>query len=135
MLHLFRSFMNSKIGVVITLLVLVVIALAFALGDVMSNGGPASFGSAGRVAVVGNRKISSDELEAAVRTQFDAYRERNPTATMENFIASGGLEDTLTRMLDATAISAFARKNGLRAGDRLVDSEIVKQTAFAGADN
>ncbi|MBS1239375.1 MAG: ppiD [Proteobacteria bacterium] len=134
MLQLFRTFMNSKVGVIITLAVLVIIALAFALGDVMSNGGPGGLSGGDRVAVVGDRKIGSDELEAAARSEFDNFREQNPTATMESFVAAGGLEDTVARMLDRSALSEFGSKYGLRAGGRLVDSEIVKIPAFAGAD-
>lgn len=134
MLSLFRNFMNSKAGVLITLAFLVLIAIAFAVGDVAQTGTFTGLSSGDRVAVVGKRKISMDELEAAVRSSFENARERNPTLTMEAFIASGGLEETVSSMLDRAALTEFGRKNGLRAGGRLVDSEIVKIPAFAGPD-
>ena len=134
MLHLFRSFMNSKVGVTITLAFLVVIAVAFAVGDVTSTGTFTGLSSSNQVAVVGKRKISMDELETATRSAFDNARQQNPTLTMEAFVAAGGLDRALDNLLQATAVSEYARQNGLHVGDRLSDSELVKVPAFAGVD-
>ncbi|WEK46958.1 MAG: SurA N-terminal domain-containing protein [Candidatus Andeanibacterium colombiense] len=134
MLTFFRAFMNSKAGVFVTLAFLILIGLAFAAGDISNTGAFSGLSKGDRVAIVGKRKISIDELEAAARTEFDNARQRNPTMTMEAFVAAGGLEDTLTRMINGAAISQFGQNHGLRAGDRLVDSEIVKIPAFSGAD-
>ncbi|MBO9499591.1 MAG: SurA N-terminal domain-containing protein [Novosphingobium sp.] len=134
MLHLFRSFMNSKGGVIATLAFLILIALAFAAGDVTHSGGFGGLSSGDKVAVVGSRKIGMDELESAARSQFDNARQQNPTLTMEQFVAAGGLDETVDRLLDATAVAEFGRKYGLRAGDRLVGSELAKIPAFSGAD-
>lgn len=134
MLTFFRTFMNSKVGVIVTLAFLALIAVAFAVSDVTSSGTFTGLSSGDQVAVVGDRKISMDELETSVRSDYDAARQRNPTLTMEAFLAGGGLEATISRMLDRTALAEFGREHGLRAGGRLVDSEIVKIPAFAGND-
>ncbi|WP_126173477.1 peptidylprolyl isomerase [Altericroceibacterium xinjiangense] len=134
MLQLFRSFFNSKLGVVFTLGFLVLIALAFASADVA--GGSMFGGVAGgdRVAVVGDETITTGDLSMNVRSRFDSLREQNPTLTMEAFIAQGGVEDVLNQMVQRAAIAQFGKEYGLRAGDRLVDSEIVKIPAFRGPD-
>jgi len=123
MLQLFRSFMNSKSGVFITLLVLAVIAVAFAIGDIANNGTFGGVTGGDRVAIVGKRKISTSELEQAARGEFENQRRSNPTLTMEAFIAQGGLERVLDRLIDRTVLSEFAKKHGLRAGERLVGSD------------
>lgn len=134
MLHFFRSFMNSKVGVIITLAFLVVIAIAFAVGDVTSTGTFTGLSSSNQVAVVGKRKISMDELETATRSAFDNARQNNPTLTMAQFVAGGGLDQTLDNLLQATAVSEYAQQNGLHVGGRLSDSELVKVPVFAGVD-
>ncbi|HTN15795.1 MAG TPA: SurA N-terminal domain-containing protein [Sphingomonadaceae bacterium] len=134
MLQLFRSFMNSKIGVLITLGVLAVIALAFAVGDVANTGTFGGVAGGDRVAIVGSRKISTSELDAAVRNEFENQRRSNPTLTMEAFIAQDGVEKVLDRLIDRTVLSEFAKENGLAAGDRLVGSEIARIPAFTGPD-
>ncbi len=134
MLNLFRTFMNSKVGVIVTLAFLVLIAIAFAVSDVTSSGTFGGLTGGDRVAIVGDRKISMEELETSVRSEFDNARQRNPDLTMEQFLANDGLEDTISSMLDRAALAEFGREQGLRAGGRLVDSEIVKIPAFAGPD-
>ncbi len=134
MIQLFRSFMYSKFGVGVTLAALVLIAIAFAVGDVANNGSFGGITGSDRVAIVGDKKISMGDLQTAARSEFDNVRSKNPTATMENFLAEGGLENTISRLLDRTALSEFGKQIGLRAGGRLVDSEIVKLAAFSGPD-
>ncbi|MCB5424559.1 SurA N-terminal domain-containing protein [Altererythrobacter sp. CC-YST694] len=134
MLQLFRSFMNSKSGVFVTLAVLALIAIAFAIGDIANTGTFGGVAGGDRVAIVGKRKISTSELEQAARTEFENQRRSNPTLTMEAFIAQGGLERVLDRLIDRTVLSEFAKTHGLRAGERLVGSEIARIPAFTGPD-
>lgn len=132
MIQFFRSFMNSKLGVIVTLGVLAIIAFAFAIGDVANTGTFGGITGGDRVAVVGKTKISGPELEAAVRQEFDALRRQNPTATLEGFVKDGGVERVLEGMIDRTAIAEFGKKYGIRAGSRLIDSEIAKNPGFLG---
>lgn len=134
MLQLFRSFMNSKIGVIVTLGALALIALSFAVGDIANTGTFGGVAGGDRVAIVGDRKISTSELDAAVRNEFENQRRSNPTLTMEAFVAQGGVESVLDRLIDRTVLSEFAKENGLAAGDRLVGSEIARIPAFTGPD-
>jgi peptidyl-prolyl cis-trans isomerase D len=133
MLQFFRNFFKSKFGVVFTLVFLVVIAIAFGVGSVEITGATGGVSGGDNVAVVGNQKISPSDLSAAVTTTFDTQRQQNPTLTMQQFIAGGGLNQVMEQIIQRTAIAEYAQKNGLRAGKRLVDSELVQIPAFQGA--
>ena len=62
MLQLFRSFFKSKVGIVVTLAFLALIALAFASMDVANTGTFGGVTGGDRVAVVGDRRIDTSEL-------------------------------------------------------------------------
>jgi len=134
MLQFFRNFFKSKLGIGVTLVFLVLIAIAFTSGDVANNNAFGGVSGGDRVAVVGDQRISTSDLSAAMTTALNNEREKNPTATMEAFIAGGGLDRVLNQLIQRTALAEFARQHGLRAGDRLVDSELVQIQAFRGAD-
>jgi peptidyl-prolyl cis-trans isomerase D len=134
MLQFFRSFFKSKLGIPVTLAFLVVIAIAFTSGDLVGSNTFGGIAGGDRVAVVGSHRIDTSDLSQAMNSALDAERQRNPTQTMEAFIAGGGLESVLNQMLQRTALAEFAHDNGLRAGKRLVDSELVQIQAFQGID-
>lgn len=134
MLQTFRNFFKSKVGIVITLAFLGLIALAFASGDVASSGTFGGVSGGDRVAIVGDEKVSTSDLSLAVTNSLNQIRRDNPTATMDGFIASDGIDRTLQSLLDRTAVAVFGRFFGLRAGGRLVDSELLQIPAFKGPD-
>jgi peptidyl-prolyl cis-trans isomerase D len=134
MLQFFRNFFKSKVGVAFTLAFLVVIAIAFASSDVANNGTFGGVSGGDRVAVVGNRRIDASELTASAGNMLDQMRQQNPTLTMQVLIAQGGFDRVLDQLLQRTAVAEFARMNGMRAGKRLVDSELSQMPAFRGAD-
>jgi len=59
-------------------------------------------------------------------------RTQNPTLTMQQFVAGGSLEGEIDLLIERYAVGQFARSYGLRAGDNLVNSEILKIAAFRG---
>jgi len=134
MLQFFRNIFKSKYGVVFTLAFIGLIGIAFAITDVASTGSIGGLSGDDTVAVVGDEKIGAIELSQAATNAVDQLREQNPTLSMEAFVRRGGLTETLTNLLDRRAISDWARDNGLRAGDNLVNSEIRRIPAFAGPD-
>jgi peptidyl-prolyl cis-trans isomerase D len=134
MLQFFRNFFKSKLGIPVTLAFLVLIGVAFASADVATTGSFGGVSGGDQVAVVGDQKISAADLSAAMTAALDNERQRNPTLTMDVFIAQGGMERVLNELLQRTAIAEYAREHGLRAGDRLIDSELVQIPAFRGAD-
>jgi peptidyl-prolyl cis-trans isomerase D len=133
MLNLFRSFISSKVGAAVTLLVLVIIAFAFAAGDVAGLRSMATDGG-NRVATVGNQKVDTAQLSQAASNAVDNLKQQNPRLSMKGFLASGGLEQVLDELLGRTALTIFGQKHGIVASDRLIDSEITKIPAFRGLD-
>ena len=129
MLTFFRRFFQSKIGLPIFLAFLVLMALAFAAADITgSTFGGVSGGE--RVAVVGGEPIASTELVTAANTALDQVRQQNPTLTMPEFIEAGALDEVMRQLVDRYAVGLYGQKYGLRAGDNLVNSEILQIEAF-----
>ena len=126
MLSLFRSFMHSRVGVFIALGFLVLIALAFAAGDVSSMRSSTLLGGSDRVATVGSRTISTAELGDAATNALNQLKRDTPSLSMKVFLAQGGLNSALDQAIDRAALAEFGRVHGVVAGDRLIDSEIVK---------
>lgn len=133
MLGFFRSFLKSKVGVFIALGFLILIALAFASADITGSGfGGVAGGD--RAASVGKSRIGTGELGKAITSSFESERQRTPTLTMKQFLTGGGLDEVLSGMIDRLAMTEWAKKHGMAASDRLIDSEIVKIGAFQGPD-
>lgn len=135
MLSFFRNIFKSKVGLAITIGFVALIGVAFAVGDVASTGSLGGGISGGEnVAVVGGEKIAATELSQAATVSVDQLRQQNPTLSMEAFVQQGGLEETLTQLLDRRAISWWAGEHGIMAGNNLVNSEIRRIPAFRGND-
>ena len=134
MLQFFRGFFKSKIGIVVTLGFLILIGFAFALGDVGSNSVFGGVGGGGQVAVVGDSRISEADLSNNVTSTMEQARTQDPTLSMESFVARGGVDDVLKGLISRWSLSEFANDLGLRAGKRLVDSEIASYPQFRGPD-
>jgi peptidyl-prolyl cis-trans isomerase D len=132
MITFIRSLINSRWGAVIALAFVALIALAFALGDV--TGG--SFGgvSGGSVARVGSEKIALSELNEAVRNRLKAEQKDNPTLDMSKFVEGGGLDNTLTQLVNRYALSFFGADTGVSASKKLIDKEIVSLPGVLGPD-
>jgi peptidyl-prolyl cis-trans isomerase D len=134
MLQLFRNIFKSKLGIGLTLAFLVLIAIAFASSDVANNGAFGGVSGGDRVAVVGRERIDTAELKANAGNMLEQLRQTSPTLTMQVFVAQGGLERVLAQLLQRTAIAEFARQHGMRAGKRLIDSELIQMGNFRGPD-
>lgn len=130
MISLFRNFFQSKIGLPIFIGFLVIVALAFAASDIS---GSATFGGLSgddKVAAVGGDTISANEANGAINNALSRERQQNPTVTMPQFVAEGGFDRELGVLIDRYALGLFAKRYGLRAGDNLVNSEILQIPAF-----
>lgn len=129
MISFFRRFFQSKIGLPVFIGFLVVIALAFAAADITGT----TFGGVSggdRVAVVDGEPIPDSDLVTATNTALSQVRQQNPTLTMPEFIEAGVLDEVLRQLIDRYAIGNYADNYGLRAGDNLVNSEILQIDAF-----
>lgn len=134
MIQIFRKFFASKFGVAFTLIFLAVIAFAFASSDVANTALGGGISGSDRVAVVGDEKISTLDLNNAASTSLQQARQNDPRLSMPAFIAAGGLERVMDQLVERSSLFQFGQNIGLRAGDRLVDSEILQIPAFRGAD-
>lgn len=132
MISAFRNFFQSKLGLAMTFLFIGLIALAFAASDIS---GSAFGGVTGgdRVAVVGDESIATSEFDARANSALRQVQGQDPTLTMAAFVEQGLLDEVLDQLIDRYAIGAYAQKYGLRAGDNLVNSDILKIPQFLGA--
>lgn len=132
MIQFLRRLINSGVGVAVALIFLVLIALAFAAGDVANFRSGSASGSS--VATVGDKSISATQLSQAATAALEDAKQQDPRLSMKAFVGAGRLEAILDQLVNRVAIGVFGKKNGVIASDRLVDSEINKISAFKGAD-
>lgn len=133
MLQMFRKFFHSSVGVFAALGLIVMLAMAFAAGDVSNMISSGSITGGDRVARVGNSTIGTAQLTKQMQQAVEITRQQQPGITMKSFLAEGGLDVVLDQMIDGEALMGFGRKIGVVAGKRLVDSELAKIPAFQGA--
>ena len=134
MLKFFRDIFKTKVGAGIAIAVLVLIALAFTSGDVANTGGFGGIAGGDRVAMVGGERIDTATLQQAATNAVERRRQEDPSASMQTFLATGGLEQVLNDLISRLAVAVFGRENGLVASDRLIDSEIAQIPSFRGPD-
>jgi peptidyl-prolyl cis-trans isomerase D len=135
MLSFFRRIINSRVGLVVTFIVLGMIALAFAAGDVSNLAG--SFGGGGGlggndVATVGKQEVTVAELRQRAGDEVAAARQRNPQADMAGYLASGQLEASLERTITSYALAEFGRQQGMVVSKRLIDGQIASIPGLQG---
>ncbi|MEY3634933.1 MAG: hypothetical protein RLZZ61_1343 [Pseudomonadota bacterium] len=133
MISSIRSLINSKFGAIFALIFIGLIAIAFALGDVSGSGNLGGL-SGGNVASVGNKNITLGELNDSLDRGLKVERQNNPTLDMIQFVDGGGLDATLTQLINRYAITVFGAEYGMAVSKRLVDSEIRKIPGAMGLD-
>lgn len=134
MLNFFRTFLKSKIGAIIGLLVLGLIALAFASGDIAGFNSSSGVDAGTSVVKVGSESVSADTLDQGAKRALERVRQQNPNVTMKVLLEQGGLEQVLGELIDRAALYAFGKKTGVVISDRLVDSELAQIPGFQGVD-
>ena len=133
MLGFFRRIINSKAGIVVTFIVLGVIALAFAAGDVTglkTNG--AGGMTADDAAKVGGTALTVNELRSRVQNEMETFRQQQPTLDMATFVTQGGLDGVLQRAITALALDQFGAKQGMVVSRRAVDGQIASIPGLQG---
>ncbi|MET4897612.1 SurA N-terminal domain-containing protein [Sphingomonadaceae bacterium jetA1] len=132
MLSFFRRIINSKAGVVVAFIVLGIIAIAFAAGDVSNIAGLGGGLSGSNVAKVGGAKITVNDLRTAAQNEVAAYRQEQPGVDMAQFIGAGGFEGVLQREVTGLALEQFGKDQGMVVSRRLIDGQIASIPAFRG---
>ncbi len=133
MISFFRRLFGTRLGAILALAFIALIAVAFALSDVTGSG---TFGGVGgsNVARVGGENIPSSELDTAMQNRLRQERQQNPTLDMGRLIEGGGLDETLEQIINRYALAVFGAKYGLGVSKRLVDSEILEIPGARGLD-
>lgn len=133
MLNALRSLSKSKFGVVLLGLFLAAIAAGFVLADIQNVGVPGS-STGDNAARVGRTSISQADLRQRVQRAYEAARRQDPALTIQTFVAQGGVEAVLNRMIDDLVIEQFARGAGMGVSRKLEDGLIAGAQAFRGLD-
>lgn len=131
MISFFRRFFQSKIGLPIVLAFLALMALAFAASDITGS----TFGGVtgtDRMAVVGGEAIPVSDLTKASNSALAQVRQQDATLTMPEFVAEGGFDEVIRQLIDRYVVGTYGERYGLRAGENLVNSEILQISAFRG---
>ncbi len=133
MITTIRRLITSKVGVVVALALLAVMALSFAVADVsnVTSGSGASLG-ANNVAQVGDRTITLGELRRRLNAGLRQAQQQQPGLTMQQFVAGGGLDRTLRELTDVAALEQYAQAHGIGVSPAAVDAAIARDPAFAG---
>jgi peptidyl-prolyl cis-trans isomerase D len=133
MISFFRRLIGSKVGLVVVFIFLGVIAFAFVTADLSNTGlGGGSGATGGTVARAGDVKIESIDLSQRVQRQFDSIRAEQPTLTLADFIAEGGVDNVLERVIDGIALAEFGREQGMVISRRMEDGQIASIPSFIG---
>ena len=133
MLSFFRRLINSKVGIIVTFVVLIVIAIAFAAGDVTGLRSNATGGMSGTsVASVGKQDVALADFRQRAQTQVRQAQQQQPTLTMAGFIAQGGLDQVLDAMINGLALEQFGHQQGMVVSKPAVDRQLLAFPSLQG---
>jgi len=133
MLSIFRRFTNSRVGVVVTFLVLALIALAFVMGDVSGLTGGGAGGGQGDAAVTADGgRVTAAELRDQVNNEIQSLRQGQPGLDPAQYAAAGGLDFAVERMATGLALDLFGTEQGLVVSQRSVGGQIAGLPVFRG---
>ncbi|WP_267386850.1 peptidylprolyl isomerase [Sphingomonas sp. GC_Shp_3] len=136
MLSFFRRLTHSKVGVVITIGGLIVLALMFLLSDVtgVMGGAVSSANSGDSLASVGGQKIGANDVRSRAQRELEAYRQQNPNVDMAQYVTGGGVDGVFNRLVDTISLEVFGHKQGMVISNRLVDGRIASIPQLQGPD-
>lgn len=133
MMGFFRQMLRSKVGPVIGIGFLALIAFAFAAGDISQRADGVFGQSAGTAASVGDATVTTAELQDRVQRVLQANQQERPGLTLDQLVAAGGVREILEQLIGGLALSEFAKENGMLPAKALVDAEIAQIPAFHDA--
>jgi peptidyl-prolyl cis-trans isomerase D len=124
MLASFRRLSTSKVGTGIMIVILLLILVGFAMGDIQSviRGGGIG-GSPDTMVKVGSERVSDRDITSAMDRRLSQARQENPEATYATIARD--FDPLLSALVDAKTLEAFAAKYGFTISKRLVDGQIA----------
>jgi peptidyl-prolyl cis-trans isomerase D len=129
MISFFRRILSS--WAILGLLGLIMIAfIVTGVGTPSGLGNVASTGS--RLASVGGKSISTDELGTQLQRALKDARKERPGIDMALFAQTGAYDSLLNQLINTTALDIFGGKHDMVVSKRLVDGEIASIAAFKG---
>jgi peptidyl-prolyl cis-trans isomerase D len=133
MIATFRNLSKSKIGTAVLGIILLLIVLGFAAGDIQNVVPGNPFGpSQNAVAKVGGEEVTTAEFDSALRRRLSQLRQENPS--VGNAALARDFDPLLAEMIDFAALRAFAADNDIIMSRRLIDAEIAKLPGTRGLD-
>uniref|UniRef100_UPI001574FB10 SurA N-terminal domain-containing protein n=1 Tax=Sphingomonas bacterium TaxID=1895847 RepID=UPI001574FB10 len=132
MLQFFRRIVSSRLGVIVTFVGLVAIAILFGLGDVSGFGGAGVAGSS--IASVGGTDLASGEMRRTVDGELQAARQQQPTLTPAQFVDGGGVDAAVDRAVNGLALDVFGHGQKMAVSRRSVDGQIASIPSLQGPD-
>lgn len=134
MLDSFRNFTKSVYGKIVVFIVLGIIGLAFALGDVTGLRGTGG-GKGATLATVGRHTITEGEVMKRLQVLLRDQNSRGgPPMTMEQLIQRGGFEYVLDELIAVHSIEEFAKRTGIVVDRKTIDEVIANDPRFQGID-
>ena len=131
MLSSFRRLSKSTVGTAIMAIILVLILVGFAMGDIQSVISGGSFGGSGDTLVkIGSEKITDRDVSRAMDRRLTQARQQNPGADMASIM--GDYDQLLNALVDAKTLEVFAAKFGFVLSKRLEDAQIANIPAAKG---
>lgn len=131
MLTFLRRIINSRVGVIVAFGLLIIIALAFAAGDVTGLSGSGGV-TGGSVAKVGGESVGSADLRKRAQDEVRRIRTQQPTFDLAQFVSTGGVESLVQRAVNGLALQEFGREQGMAVSRALIGSELRQISAFHG---
>lgn len=133
MMSFIRRMISHPLGAGLALAFVALLGLAFVMQDRSGlSGGAKATGDV--AATVGKTTISIADLRAAVQQDMSRYRQDQPTLDLAQYVAGGGFEGTLNRLIDAAAFRHYAQSQGMVVSKRAVDGMIASQPGLLGLD-
>ena len=134
MISSFRRMSKSTVGTLVMALVLVLIVVGFAMGDiqnVLSGGGFGSGGGANLVKV-GSERVTERDIARAMERRLSQVRQQDPEADYRTLAPD--FDRLLDALIDAKVLDAFAAKHGYVVSKRLIDAQIAQIPGARGLD-
>lgn len=131
MLTFLRRVLFSTVGKVVALLLLVVIAVAFALGDITNLTGGGGGTSGGALVQVGGSKVTEAELRSRLDDALERARQQQPALDMTQFVAMGGFDLVLDDVVNRMVLEEYAGEQDMAVSKAAIDGEIAGAREFA----